>query len=107
MINLILTAIVLAVPVYMASSVIYIYLSAPGTQWERIKTAFHDSVTVAWARLTALSATLVGLVGEVSGYAGAPGVQQAIEPYLQPKYMLAYMLVVTIGAEIARRRTLP
>ena len=106
MMNLILTAIVLAVPVYMACSVAYNYLSAPGTQWERIKTAFHDSATVAWSRLTALSATLVGLIGEVSSYAGAPGVQQAIEPWLQPKYMLAYMLAVSIGAEIARRRTL-
>lgn len=106
MINIILTAIVLSVPLYLTFSVAYNYSTATGTTWDRLKTAFLDSATVAWSRLSALSATLVGVIGEVSSYAGAPGVQQAIEPWLQPKFMLAYMLVTLIGAEIARRRTL-
>ena len=37
---------------------------------------------------------------------GAPGVKDAIEPYFGPNYMPAYVVIVLIGTEIARRRTL-
>lgn len=107
MINLISTAIVLLVPAYIVVMITYQYMTAVGTKMERLKEAFHDSATITWTRLTSLSSVLVGAVGTVASYLGAPGIQQAIEPYLQPKYMLAYMLLTLIGAEIARRRTLP
>lgn len=82
------------------------YGRATGTTWERLKAAFSDSATIAWARLNSLSAVAVAALAEVSAWFGAPGVQQAIEPYLGPKYMLAYLLVVLVGSEIARRRSL-
>ena len=47
------------------------------------------------------------IAGELATLVGAPGVKEAIEPYLGPQYMTAYVLFVLIGAEIARRRTLP
>lgn len=106
MLNLILTAIVLAVPAYMIYTTIHNYVVATGTAWERLGKAFKESATIFCTRLSAISAAAVGAVGELSTYLGAPGVKEAIEPYLSPKYMLAYMLITLIGAEIARRRTL-
>jgi len=82
------------------------YGRATGSSWERLKAAFQDSATIAWARLNAMSAVVVAALAEISAWFGAPGVQQAIEPYLGPRYMLAYLLVVLVGAEVARRRSL-
>ena len=107
MLNLILTTIVLAVPAYMAFCVIHGYATATGTTWERLVTAFRGSASIFWARLNALSVAAIGATGELATLVGAPGVKEAIEPYLGPQYMTAYLLFVLIGAEIARRRTLP
>ena len=82
------------------------YRRAEGTRWERIKIAFRESATIAWARLNALSAVAVAIIATASEWLGAPGIKEAIEPYLGPGYMLAYLLLITIGAEVARRRTL-
>lgn len=107
--NIILTIIVLAVPAYMIFKIVQGYMAAPAnyTTWEKLVEAFKSSASIAWARFNALSVTLIGLVGEASSYFGAPGVKEAIQPYLAPEYMTGYILIVLIGAEIARRRTLP
>lgn len=107
MLNLILTAIMLAVPAYMAFCVIRGYATATGTTWERLVTAFRGSASIFWARINALSIAAIGGAGEISSLVGAPGVKEAIRPYLGPEYMTAYVLFVLIGSEIARRRTLP
>jgi hypothetical protein len=106
MLNFVLTFAVFVIPVYMLVSVIRGYITATGTTWERLVAAFRGSASIFWARLNALSLAAIGVVGELSSLAGAPGVKEAIQPYLAPEYMTAYMLFVLIGAEIARRRTL-
>jgi hypothetical protein len=110
--NMILTTIVLAVPAYMAFCVIHGYATATGSNgeplstWQRLVAAFRGSASIFWARFNALSIAAIGAVGEIASLAGAPGVKDAIQPYLAPEYMTAYVLFVLIGAEIARRRTL-
>lgn len=104
--NLILTGIVLAVPAYMAFCVIHGYATATGTTWERLKAAFKGSLSIFWARINALSLSAIAGWGAVAPYVGATGIQEQIEKFLSPWAMLAYMLFVLIGAEIARQRTL-
>jgi hypothetical protein len=104
--NLLLTAVVFAVPAYMAFCIIHGYASATGSTWERLVAAFRGSASILWARLNALSVGAIGATGEIATLVGAPGVKEAIQPYLGPEYMTAYVLFVLIGAEIARRRTL-
>jgi hypothetical protein len=106
MLNLLLTIIVLAVPAYMLFAVVRGYMSASGSTFERLVAAFRGSASIFWARINALSVTAIGAAGELATFAGAPGVKEAIEPWLAPQYMLGYLLFVLIGAEIARRRTL-
>lgn len=106
MINLVLAAIVVAVPIYMTVSIAHAYMNASGSVWQRLVASCKMSATVAWARLNALSFTLVTCIGDIAGYAGAPGVKDAIAPFLGPEYLTAYLLFVLIGSEIARRRTL-
>jgi hypothetical protein len=104
--NIILTIIVLAIPAYMLYVTVHGYLAARGSIWERLVLAFRESATIFWARLNALSVAAIGGTGWIADIAGAPGVKEAIAPYLAPEYMVAYTLFVLIGAEIARRRTL-
>lgn len=104
--NLFFTAVVAAIPLYLIGLGIWSYSKAEGTVWQRIVAAFRGSASIAWARLNTLSISLVGLVGEASGWLGAPGVQDTISPWLSPKMLLGYALAVAIGGEIARRRTL-
>jgi hypothetical protein len=108
MLNMILTLIVVSIPVYMLCSVVYGYMSCPTnlTVWEKLVDAFKGSATIAWSRLNALSIAAIGLVGEVAPLIGAPGVKEQLERFMTPTAMGVYMLVVLIGAEIARRRTL-
>lgn len=106
---MIATIIVLAlcgVIAWHAIETVLAYRKATGTFWERLKSAFRDSATIAWARLNALSTVAIAALVEGSAWVGAPGVREVIEPWLKPQYMLAYMLVVLIGAEAARRRSL-
>ena len=106
MLNLILSLIVIAVPAYMLFEVVRGYIVATGTTWERLVASFRSSASIFWARLNALSVAAVGGLGWTADLAGAPGIKEAIQPWLAPEYMTAYVLVVLIGAEIARRRTL-
>jgi hypothetical protein len=106
MIATIILVVLLCLVAWQVYETINAYRRATGTTWERLKAAFSESATIAWARLNALSAVAVAVLLELSAWLGAPGVQQSIEPYLGPKYMLAYLLVVLVGAEIARRRSL-
>ena len=82
------------------------YRDAMGSRWERLKIAFDKSASIFWARMNALSVGAVTAVTEVSGWVGAPGVKEAILPYLTPEFMVGYLLFVAIGAEFARRRSL-
>jgi hypothetical protein len=104
--NLILTTVVFAIPAYMAFCIIHGYMTATGSIWQRLVAAFRGSATILWARLNGMSIAAIGAAGEISTLVGAPGVKEAIAPYLAPEYMVAYTLFVLIGAEIARRRTL-
>ena len=106
MINFVLTLIVIAVPLYMLVSIVIGYLNATGSTWQRLVAAFRSSASILWARINALSVAAVAALSEVSPLIGAPGIMEAIEPYLSPGYMAAYVVVVLIGAELARRRTL-
>jgi hypothetical protein len=106
MITTILTLFIIAVLGYVAFVTVHGYLAASGTVWQRLVAAFRASLTVFWARLNALSILAVAAVSEIASFLGAPGVKEAIEPYLAPQYMLAYVVLVLLGAEVARRRTL-
>jgi len=106
MLNLMLTIIVVAVPAYMIVSIVRGYRAATGSTWTRLVAAFRGSASIFWVRLNALSVAAIGAVGEIATFAGAPGVKEAIEPWLAPQYMTAYVIFVLIGSEIARRRTL-
>lgn len=106
---MIATIIVLAlcgVIAWHAVETILAYRAATGSIWERTRAAFRSSATIAWARLNALSVLAVAALVEASTWLGTPGIKDVIEPWLGPKYMLAYLLVVLIGAEAARRRSL-
>ena len=107
MINLALTFFVAAVPAYMIFEAVRSYRVATGSTWARLVAAFRGSATIFWGRLNALSVAAIGAASEIAPLVGAPGVKEAIQPFLSPGYMAAYMVFVLIGAEIARRRTLP
>lgn len=115
MLNLIATGIVLGVPSVFIGLIVYNYITAPpdvnndgkpDRWWHLLIHAFRASATIAWTRLNAIGIAIVGAVGEISTWAGAPGIKDTIAPYLEPKYMTAYMLILLVGAEITRRRTL-
>jgi hypothetical protein len=106
MITTILTLFIIAVLGYVTFVTVHGYLAASGTVWQRLVAAFRASLTVFWARLNALSILAVAAVSEITSFLGAPGVKEAIEPYLAPQFMLAYVVLVLLGAEVARRRTL-
>lgn len=104
--NLIFTAIVAAIPLYLVGLGIWSFAKAEGTTWQRLVAAFRGSASIAWARLNTISISLLGLIGDASGWLGAPGVQDTVAPWLSPKALLCYALAVAIGGEFARRRTL-
>ncbi len=106
MMNLIFTLMVFSVPLILSGLLVWNYAKAEGTWWDRLKFTFSNSMSIVWARLNSLSIALVGLVGDASGWLGAPGVQDVVGPWLDPKALIVYALVVTLGAEVARRRTL-
>lgn len=106
MTNLLLTLLMLAFPVYAVTSMVLSYRAAEGTTWERLLAAFRNSASLFWVRLNAIGLGIGTLIGDVGSWLDAPGVKDVVAPYLKPQYMVAYMLVVLVGAEIARRRTL-
>lgn len=103
MLNFILTGIVLAVPSYMAFEVIHGYTTATGTTFERLKAAFRSSLTIFWARVNSLSVGGIWLLGQAADLAGAPGVKEAVAPWLTPELLLGYGAFVVVGSEVARR----
>lgn len=103
------TAICLAfigVIVYLAVETVIEYRAAQGTVWERLQAAFKGSSTIAFTRLNAFSVLTIDAVAYIVDFLGASGLKDAIAPYLGPNWMLAYILFVVLGAEVARRRTL-
>lgn len=106
MMNWAFTFVVLAIPLYVAGLVVWNYAKATGTVWERSKAAFSGSVTLLWARLNAISISLVGFAGDLSGWLGAPGVGSVAEQLLGPRMLICYALLIALGSEAARRRTL-
>lgn len=82
------------------------YRRETGTTWQRLVGAFKASATLAWTRLNAVSVFLVTAVTTVADWLGAPGLKDTVSPLLTPQLLVAYTLVVLIGAEVARRRTL-
>lgn len=96
----------LSVTAWQVYETIMAYKRAEGTTWDRLKSAFRESATIAWSRLNAISVAVTTAVAMASDYFGNPAIKDTIAPYLQPEYMLAYTLVILIGAEISRRRTL-
>jgi hypothetical protein len=83
-----------------------VYRSTPGTAWI---TAFHDSSTIALARLGSLGGALVAAVVSISSYLGDPNISDALRTLLE-KINPALAPFIPIGilvlAEFARRRTL-
>jgi hypothetical protein len=106
MISTIIVAVLLAAVAWQGYVTVRAYKQATGTTWERLKAAFEESATIFWSRINSLSVLAVTGVAEASSWLGAPGVKDVIQPYLTPQLMLGYLLVVLIGAEIARRRSL-
>lgn len=103
--NIILLAVLAAIG-WQVYETVKAYMAAEGSPTERLKAAFKASATIAWSRVNALSVAAVAALSEASVWLGMPGVKETIEPYLGSKYMLAYVLVVAVGAEVARRRSL-
>lgn len=106
MMNWAFTFVVLAIPLYLSGLVVWNYAKATGTVWERTKAAFSGSASIFWARVNAVSISLIGFTGDVAGWLSAPGVQPVADQVLGPKALIGYALLVALGAEIARRRTL-
>ena len=108
MMNLILTLIVILIPAYWVILISWEYMVSPGTTWERLIAAFRESATITWARLNGLGAGLAALLAWASPYLGLPQVSDKIQAVVtSPIAVAAYIVLVAIGAEIARRRTLP
>jgi len=107
MIASIIMLVVAAVVVWhLAETVIAFNSSTALTRNDRLKEAFRHSLTIFWARFTAFTTLAIAVVAEGSNYLGVPGLKETIEPYMTPQLMLIYTLVVIIGAEASRRRTL-
>lgn len=82
------------------------FRAAEGTTKERWCSAFRSSLTIFWTRVSAFATVAIAVVAEGANYAGLPGVKETIEPYMTPQLMLLYTLVVILGAEASRRRSL-
>lgn len=82
------------------------YQTATGSVFDRLSAAFKDSLTIAWARLNALSVALIAAVAYGGDLLGAPGIKEALAPLLTPQMLIAYGVVVALGAEFSRRRSL-
>lgn len=106
MIAQIIIGVALLAVAYQAYETVMAYKRATGSIWERLKAAFSESATIFWSRVNSISVALTTLVATISTYLGAPGIKETITPWLTPEYLLAYTLVILIGSEIARRRTL-
>ncbi len=85
---------------------IRVYRATPGTAWI---TAFHNSATIAIARLGSLGSAIVAAVVSISSYLGDPNIGSAVQSALgsiNPALVPFIPLVILVLAEFARRRTL-
>ena len=86
------------------------YSAATGTRWQRTLAASRNSATVLWARaswcFTWLSAWAIAAVDLVADASGRPEIKQAIDPYINPKWMMVYTLGIIALGYWARMRTL-
>jgi hypothetical protein len=83
-----------------------VYKSTPGTNW---LTAFHDSATVALARIGSLGSALFAAVVSISSYLGDPGIADAVKntiSVINPALIPFLPLPILVLSEFARRRTL-
>lgn len=104
--NLLFTAVVASPFVWMTWCTVRGYNAATGSTWQRLVAAFRGSASVVWARLNTLSVVATSAFVEISSWLGISGVDNLASQFLTPKLMLGYTLVVLVGAEVARRRTL-
>lgn len=74
--------------------------------WDKLKAGFRDSLTVFWGWINAMSASAVSFTVLLSQVLDAPGMKEALAPFLRPEVMLVYVIVVSLGTILARMRTL-
>lgn len=77
-----------------------------GTVWERLLAAGSDSATKLWARFMVIVGAGLGLLTTAADYLGDPGLSAAIQQYLDPRYVGAAMILISLVTIWARRRTL-
>jgi len=70
--------------------------------WEKIKTAFKNSVTILWARLLALAGIVLA---SLQALAGDPNIAGAVQQLLKPQFIPWYVIGIGIVTELCRRRT--
>jgi hypothetical protein len=83
-----------------------VYKATPGTAW---MTAFHDSATIALARLGSLGSAIIAAVVSISSYLGDPNIGDAVKTAtsaINPALIPFIPVVILVLAEFARRRTL-
>lgn len=76
------------------------------SSWDKLKAGFKDSLTVFWGWVNALSASAASFVVLLAQLLDAPGMKEAVAPFLKPELMLIYIIIVSLGSIIARMRTL-
>lgn len=81
------------------------YKAATGTTWQRVLAGARGSATILWARFTQAVTAVVTIFVSMADLLNAPQVGQAIQQYVQPKYVAAVFVGIAIITEVARRRT--
>jgi hypothetical protein len=71
---------------------------------EKFKTWCRESATIAWARFCMLAGFLLEVVAQSADILAA--VLPAVTPFVPPKWLGLVTLALSLGTEIARRRTL-
>jgi uncharacterized protein (DUF2062 family) len=79
---------------------------AEGSLWSRMWEGAKESATMLWLGLNAVSVALISAVTWASDLLGFPGLKEAMSPWLTPKLVLAYVLVLALGGVLTRNRTL-
>lgn len=104
MIYIALAAVLVAA--FIVFDAVRVYWATPGTEWI---TAFHNSATIAVARLGSLGSAIVAAVVAISSYLGDPNIANALQSALtsiNPALVPFIPLAILVLAEFARRRTL-
>ena len=94
------------VAAFIVFDAVRVYRSTPGTA---LMTAFHNSATVALARLGSLGSAIIAAVVAISSYLGDPNIANALQSALtaiNPALVPFIPLGILVLAEFARRRTL-